>query len=73
VSDDRFDRMEQADWDDAQEDRFDERETCILCGCIIGEEVGVGLRNPDGSGRAWCDVCYKPVQDAPSAKQEGTK
>lgn len=48
-------------WDDYLEyhDEPDEPfETCLLCGCIIGEEVGVGLRNPDGSGRCWCDVCY---------------
>lgn len=43
-----------------EETEYDERETCLLCGCIIGEEVSVGLRNPDGSGRAWCDVCYQP-------------
>ena len=58
--DDRFDEMELRDWEDCQDD--DRRETCMLCGCIIGEEVGVGLRNPDGSGRCWCDNCY-PVGD----------
>lgn len=42
-----------------EDDDEPEPETCILCGCIVGEEVGVGLRNPDGSGRCWCDVCYK--------------
>jgi len=47
-------------WDDYLEYHDDEEpfETCLLCGCIIGEEVGVGLRNPDGSGRAWCDLCF---------------
>ena len=58
---DHFDDMELRDWEDAQEGEYDERETCLLCGCIIGEEVGVGLRNPDGSGRAWCDVCYPEI------------
>jgi|HubBroStandDraft_3_1064219.scaffolds.fasta_scaffold282833_2 hypothetical protein len=50
------------EWDDIDEGD-PEPETCILCSCIIGEEVGVGLRNPDGSGRVWCDLCYKTERD----------
>lgn len=53
---DEFYGFDDSDFDE----EIDERETCILCGCIIGEEVGVGLRNPDGSGRCWCDLCYGP-------------
>jgi hypothetical protein len=67
---DHFEQMELNDWEDYQDEG--PKETCLLCGCIIGEEVGVGLRNPDGSGRAWCDLCYPNQesflkQDRPSA------
>ena len=57
-------------WDDPEED--EPKETCLLCGCIIGEEVGVGLRNPDGSGRCWCDNCYEP-EAAPPAPGTGER